>query len=637
MFQSCISIHRAIVCLLLIGSSTHLGAQEPSAESQKYALLVGCTRYPYVDRMPELYGPANDIPLWRKLLSAPSPSGFSFPDQNVQQLLGWGEDESNRPTRANIAQAFEALIARSAPGVQIVIVLSGHGTQQPIATSQDPFDPNNLEPDGLDEVFLPADSKEGSPAIENAIVDNEIAGWLDRMRAKGADVFVVFDCCHSGEMTRSADDVERNRFVDPAVLGVDAATLDQAINRASDMAQKPDGDTPPAAEEELATQSAGAELGSLVAFFAAQPFEPAPELPLPEGTAHVPENYYGLLSYTLIQTLTERRGPLSYRELYRLLGASYRARRGTRFPTPFAEGDLDREVLGAGQWPLRSEWALKREEDVLELNAGELQGITIGTVLGVYPVAAKFGDPLAVTGYLKVISTLPMSAVVMPIEFGGKPPIAEIPNHSRCEIASRSFGDLRVKLFVDDDPRLQSAWSQLDKEVSDMVELTPNENQAHWRLCVANAEEAVKLGLLGSTADQVLLLPGIGRSGSDTSQAVRSYFAAYSPSDVQSLEGELERDLPKLFRWQNLWRVLGGVTSMDGGESHGLLFESFILRDKQDTAGQPLDKGVLRSGDYVKFQLRNEGPQNLWVSLFYLDAIWGLGISTPATLNAAEA
>ena len=76
--------------------------------------------------------------------------------------------------------------------------------QIPIPDSQsDAFDPANPEPDGLDEVFLPADVgrwQEGN--LNGAIMDDQIGKWLAQMRDKGADVWIVFDCCHSGSMSR---------------------------------------------------------------------------------------------------------------------------------------------------------------------------------------------------------------------------------------------------------------------------------------------------------------------------------------------------------------------------------------------------------------------------------------------------
>ena len=63
---------------------------------------------------------------------------------------------------------------------------------------------------------------------------------------------------------------------------------------------------------------------------------------------------------------------------------------------------------------------------------------------------------------------------------------------------------------------------------------------------------------------------------------------------------------------------------MDGGETHGLKFEAFKLANLQDQTGEPMRGGLLRSGDIVKFTLKNEGIQNLWVTLLYLDANLGV-------------
>src|SRR4051812_2749313 len=88
-------------------------APAPSAEPAKHALLVGCTEYPNHPGLRELYGPANDIPLWADLLTDPQ-KGFAFPKENVRRLLGWPDKEDDRPSYSNIVKAFEDLIARAA-------------------------------------------------------------------------------------------------------------------------------------------------------------------------------------------------------------------------------------------------------------------------------------------------------------------------------------------------------------------------------------------------------------------------------------------------------------------------------------------------------------------------------------------
>src|SRR5262249_9911713 len=125
---------------------------------------------------------------------------------------------------------FESLIARAKPESRVVIVLSGHGIQVPIPPSQtNPLDPKNYEPDGMDEVFLPADVGDWTvEGLKNAILDDQVGAWLDQLRAKGAHVLIVFDCCHSGTMTRSGPGVrEISRSASAAALKIpDKAYID---------------------------------------------------------------------------------------------------------------------------------------------------------------------------------------------------------------------------------------------------------------------------------------------------------------------------------------------------------------------------------------------------------------------------
>lgn len=626
--------------LSLIGAAAATAADD--TPRQQHALLVGCTEYPYVERLPTLYGPAHDVGLWHKLLTSPSPTGFAVPGANVTRLAGWPDDARLRPSRENIVREFERLIKLSAPGVQFFILMSGHGTQQPIGEDQDPLDPANPEPDGLDEVFLPADSKEGSPAIENGIVDNVLGQWLDQMRAQGADVWIVFDCCHSGTMTRGGPDgdldKERTRFVEPTALGIQQKKLDDAARRAQSAVQAARAAGRSVDAEQLASAAPAKRGGSLVAFFAAQPFERAPELPLPETAPHTPDNYFGLLSYTLVQTLLERHSPMSYRELTRVLAANYRARRGTRFPTPFAEGDLDREVLGARQWPIRSELFLAKTADGYEIGAGELHGLSKDSVLAVHPPINDPRDPKSILGYVRVAEVTPTSAIVTPQKFADKSAVEDLPALGRCEIVSRDLGEMRVKLFADQSPPLQAALAQIDPQVKQMLLLVSKEADAEW--------------LLRSAGNRVFLVPGQGRSQSaaaesDQQQADERLRSAGQPLprktygeyqlDEKTLTGAIERDLPKIFKWQNLWRVAHGVNVVDGAETHGLVFEALKVNRQTDQQGESFRGGSVPAGQLMKFTLKNEGIENLWVTMLYLDANLGIKDYSPGQIQRGAA
>src|SRR5438552_1964752 len=70
---------------------------------------------------------------------------------------------------------------------------------------------------------------------ENVIKDDQVGAWLDRLRDKGASVWIVFDCCHAGTMTRGAtkDAAEVSRTVDPFAFGVSREKWDSAVKRAA--------------------------------------------------------------------------------------------------------------------------------------------------------------------------------------------------------------------------------------------------------------------------------------------------------------------------------------------------------------------------------------------------------------------
>src|SRR5262245_52084284 len=168
-----------------------------------FALLVGCTKYDHRPRIPTLVGPANDVELMRHVLE----DSYKFDSANIVALseaAALEKGQAYRPVRKNIERAIRELVQKVKAGDEIVILLSGHGSQQP-----DDDDPQKAdELDGLDEIFLPADIGQTDDAgrIPNAITDDEIGTWTSEMAAKGARVFLVADCCHSGTLLRG--DVE---------------------------------------------------------------------------------------------------------------------------------------------------------------------------------------------------------------------------------------------------------------------------------------------------------------------------------------------------------------------------------------------------------------------------------------------
>ena len=141
---------------------------------------------------------------------------FRFSSKDIITLTE-GQEPRRRPTRANIVREMEALIRESHAGERVVLYFAGHGCQQP---DQQPSDPNDPEPDGLDELFLPADVGPWNAVVKsvrNAIVDDEFRSWSGEILNNGAELLVIFDTCHSGSGMRAMGD-EIVRRVEPEEL-----------------------------------------------------------------------------------------------------------------------------------------------------------------------------------------------------------------------------------------------------------------------------------------------------------------------------------------------------------------------------------------------------------------------------------
>ena len=138
------------------------------------APLVGCTKYDNLKPSRSLQGPVNDVVLMKHFLT-----DQLHLDSGSIKVLSEAEagshGEALRPTRANIEREIRAIVSAVQAGDQVLILLAGHGGQQP--ESKNP-DPTYLKPDGLDQMFLPCDCGQWNGkkwCVERAIADYELA------------------------------------------------------------------------------------------------------------------------------------------------------------------------------------------------------------------------------------------------------------------------------------------------------------------------------------------------------------------------------------------------------------------------------------------------------------------------------
>jgi hypothetical protein len=301
--------------------SCFAGGPASQATGERRALLVGVTQLldPVLAKNFNLRGPANDVELFRRLLQQPP---FGIPAANIRSLTGLPADLTRRPTRANIEREFRSLRDAAKPGDQIVILMAGHGSQQPANR-----DSTDDEPDGLDEIFIPADAgpwDRTDRRVTNAIVDDDIRRWVTDIRGRGASVWMIFDSCHSGTMTRGAPETfERERQIPMAAL-VPRDEIDRAASAALSTRGRP---------ESSSRLGLGESAGEISALFASNMVETTPERPMPDDSGPV----HGLFSYTIASLLSQSTSAMTYRELVLRVMQQYRAL-GRVAPTPMFEG-----------------------------------------------------------------------------------------------------------------------------------------------------------------------------------------------------------------------------------------------------------------------------------------------------------
>jgi len=167
------------------------------------ALLVGINAY----ESSPLRGCLNDV----KYMSGLAKS-FGYNDQVT--LL------DNKATYQNIIFELNELITSSVSGDLLLFHFSGHGCQIPTIPRT-----GRYESDGLDEAIVPFDyTKFG------VIRDDDLYSILSKL-PKGVILTCIFDCCHSGDGTRSFA-FTYNQSKSIGVLGSDTGKHLNPINGA---------------------------------------------------------------------------------------------------------------------------------------------------------------------------------------------------------------------------------------------------------------------------------------------------------------------------------------------------------------------------------------------------------------------
>ncbi len=155
------------------------GKRAPRPATNRKALLIGINEYP--DPAARLEGCVNDV---FRMSATLQESGF-LPDE-IRVVI------DSRATADGIMERLQWLLDDTHAGDQRFLFYSGHGAQMPALNVRG-------EPDRLIECLCPVDF-DWTP--EHAIIDKRFRELYTQLPYEARFV-AMFDCCHSGGMTRS--------------------------------------------------------------------------------------------------------------------------------------------------------------------------------------------------------------------------------------------------------------------------------------------------------------------------------------------------------------------------------------------------------------------------------------------------
>lgn len=598
----------AVVVTTLLLPLWSSGVRASDSQPRRRALLIACSDFPNAPWVKPLPGTRNDVARFAELLASPK---YNFRD--VDTLAGWVEGSDRNPTADNIESAFKQLISKSGRDDQVFILLSGHGIQIDALPNVEGTLGLSEEPDGMDEAFIAADYGPD----ERVIRDDTIGSWLDQLKSKGAHVWIVFDCCHSGSLTRGDGDEE------PRGL------LSDEARQANQNSPRNDSHDTGIVDLVLSESEHGKDnptQGSLVALFAAQNYETTPEMTRPVGAVTSPENRRGLLSYHLEYLLNNVAGKTTYRDLENALAGRYYAERGMSGPNPYAEGDLDRTLFGLETIERNLSLGLSRKKDQYELLGGMMDGVTVGTVLDV-------------TSNDELIGTVEAAEVGLNrsvVRWTEAPPEdvasnATSLNELTCEITKQPVMPWKVAvqwLSVSDAATPVSnqlkTWIATQQELDSSFIIAGTDSSARkWNVCVATPETARRRFGIEIRDTSILLLnnsaaqydPTVAPDGNEVS-------VIYPASDLETIQRDLTTDFERLFRMQRLFQ-LAGLYGDSGPmlSSRGVAIEFVPLAsDESPHDLKPLNRGDLQAGQEIAVKLSNKKSKTLWYTVLLVQS-----------------
>ena len=571
-------------------------------KSNRWALLIGVNKYPKLASRYQLNGCVNDVELMAGILE----NNFGFPHDQIAVL----KDE--QATRQGILQAMDDLVEKVAEDDLVVIHYSGHGSQM--------TDRENDEADGRDETIVPSDSGRGSQPNRD-ITDDEIYLRLVPLARTTPYVTLIFDCCHSGTITRD-------------VFGTNSRWVEPDLRPVSELPPSPIPATRAAELQQTARDlgpSGWLPIGQRYVLLAGCRDEESSYEHTAASARDGAPLTHGALTYFLGQELVNAQPGATYRDVFERASARVTAAHSRQHPQ--AEGARDRELFGVRDIePLRFVAVQARAGDRVTLAAGAAHGLTAGSVWAIYPQGTKqVTERTPAQGRVEIVE---VQAVTSDARITEEASRGIITAGSRAVEEAHNYGEMRLVVDLYSAPGgYETHLAELKQQIqaSQLLRLRGDdepEEAAHMRVyLITPRDEAGE----GEPA------PQLGPLSQATWAVVSSGELAMPAHPVaeQGVVRLLRENLEKMARYRNTLDLRNPAPSNPLQNK----VEMQLKRRKPGGEWEPVEEEqqpVFEVDDLIAFELTNRDSGAVYISLFDFGLTGAISLLFPPDTSSEE-
>lgn len=532
---------------------------------KKSALIIGIDEYANFEEKYQLKGCVNDAILIRDVLV----NQFNFEESEITDL------HNKAASRDGILVAMEQLVERAEKDDIIVFHFSGHGSQRESADLE--------EGTGMDSTIVPHDSGCEDPFPNLGIADNEINEWLGRLSEKTSYITLIFDCCHSGTMTRD-------------VFGARTRSVPADTRSLSDMGLEKRKSGPKGAVQ---TRNVGPSgwltlSDSYVVMSGCRDNELASEYHHEDGDGYVTT---GALTYFLTKALRQAQPGTTYRDVFELARQSVISEISGQHPQ--IEGTQDREIFGINDIePLRFIPVTAVNGSTVILAGGLAHGLERDSLWNAYPQGTKQTKGSAPLGLVEITHVGMLSAEGIIREGKGAIGVGV-----RCVEKEPAASQYRLGIYL----------SALDEATR--AEVTFQIEQSHL-LDVAKAPEAADLCAYvvppREKASAIDPLPQMGRIDQPSWAIVNREGECAMPLAAVSEDnviGKLIDNLETLARYRNALRLDNSASDLN------IEFNIYRVLENGDLQNANSGDFQFHAGDYLAFEIINHGDKQVFANV----------------------